>query len=129
MIQSNLNLLQHTHQTEPSLRHHLSTRLESALQSMHTPPAAPVAFEDQDNILLPHETDPTWTIFDENSMRLVSEQLFTRPPEETDSAASTQLQNSMFTTPFYDVFNNAADVPMDGWSGTMMRVFGNDGAK
>ncbi|BEJ12169.1 hypothetical protein CspHIS471_0206290 [Cutaneotrichosporon sp. HIS471] len=37
LIQYHLNLLNGTHQTAPSLRHTLSTRLETALQAMRTP--------------------------------------------------------------------------------------------
>lgn len=37
LIQNHLNMLTCTHQTAPSLRHTLSTRLETALQAMRTP--------------------------------------------------------------------------------------------
>jgi hypothetical protein len=37
LIQYHLNQLNQTHQTSPSLRHTLSTRLETALQAMRTP--------------------------------------------------------------------------------------------
>ncbi len=57
-------MLQLTHQPSPSLRHTLATRLESSLQNMHTPRSAP------DPEPLPNMYDPSWAIFNENSMAM-----------------------------------------------------------
>ena len=54
-----------THQPSPSLRHRLASRLESALQNMHTPRPAP----DPDPMLGVNEIfDNEWAIFDRESL-------------------------------------------------------------
>lgn len=77
LIQAHLNMLQTTHQPEPSLRHTLASRLESSLQNMHTPRPAP----EPDPMLLSNSSqnpnssyDDGWAIFDSNSIALAASQ-------------------------------------------------------
>ncbi|KAH7336457.1 hypothetical protein BKA65DRAFT_34448 [Rhexocercosporidium sp. MPI-PUGE-AT-0058] len=81
LIQAHLNMLQYTHQPSPSLRHRLASRLESSLQNMHTPRPAPEpeAMLDVTGNLADGSgngnVNDGWTIFDQRSMELASQNL------------------------------------------------------
>ena len=122
-------MLQTTHQPEPSLRHRLASRLESCLQSMHTPPAA------TDDGPVPG-FDPSWTIFDQNSITMAS-----LLPERQQLGTTTQngeTSQDATMSGIYDtqsLINQQAmsadgewfsyEQQADAWQSTLMRLFGN----
>lgn len=122
-------MLQTTHQPEPSLRHRLASRLESCLQSMHTPPAA----TDDGPVLTGF--DPSWAIFDQNSIAMAPQSIFserqqiaTNGPNEQDAAMSGIYhphpiisQQSMGS----DGQWFSPEQQADAWQSTLMRLFGN----
>ncbi len=90
LIQAHLNMLSCTHQPEPSLRHKLASRLESSLQNMHTPRPTP----DQDAMIdIAGGLDPSWAIFDQNSINLANQQLAMGRPLEPTGTTVTQQSN------------------------------------
>lgn len=144
-IQSHLNMLSLTHQPSPSLRHRLASRLESALQNMHTPRPAP----DPDPMLgiNAENFDNEWAIFDRESLGFAN---------QTQSINTIRQQGNVGGEPsgsrtnpmgsMQNVFDsretgNAAGYGMnegaddggwlpaeqysDAWQSTLFRLFGN----
>jgi hypothetical protein len=120
-------MLQTTHQPEPSLRHRLASRLESCLQSMHTPPAA------TDDGPLPG-FDPSWAIFDQNSIAMASLLPERQPLGGTAQNGGSGHDAAM--SGIYDAQSLINQEAMDGqwfsheqqadaWQSTLMRLFGN----
>lgn len=147
LIQSHLNMLQLTHQPPPSLQHTLATRLESALQNMHTPRPAP------ESEPLPNVFDPSWLLFDQNSMMTLGEGAGdsnrTSSHETSEVATGTGNPSTMI---IFSAGNGSADLRMgprvshnyhdgiqedesgqwlsneqytDAWQNTLSRLFGN----
>ena len=137
LIQAHLNMLSCTHQPEPSLRHKLANRLETALQNMHTPRPAP----EQDPMMDISSSglDSSWAIFDQNSIVLANQQLQVgRPLEHTSPAApqSTNLQmqaaydanlasQESFTIDLQGGQWMSNEQYSDAWQSTLFRLFGS----
>ena len=122
-------MLQTTHQPEPSLRHRLASRLESCLQSLHTPPAA----TDDGPVLTGF--DPSWAIFDQNSIAMAPQLIL---PERQQIASSTQNGQDAAMSGIYDHHSmlNQQTIGSNGqwyspeqqaeaWQSTLQRLFGN----
>lgn len=138
-------MLSLTHQPSPSLRHRLASRLESALQNMHTPRPAP----DPDPMLgiNAENFDNEWAIFDRESLGFAN---------QTQSINTIRQQGNVGGEPsgsrtnpmgsMQNVFDsretgNAAGYRMnegaddggwlpaeqysDAWQSTLFRLFGN----
>ncbi|KAE9366109.1 hypothetical protein N431DRAFT_351743 [Stipitochalara longipes BDJ] len=143
-IQSHLNMLTLTHQPSPSLRHRLASRLESALQNMHTPRPAP----DPDPMLgiNAESFDNEWAIFDRESLGFANQSQSLHPirqqinDSEQRGARVTQMnglesvfdpRNEGSGTGY--VMNEGDDdggwLPAeqysDAWQSTLFRLFGN----
>ena len=129
LVNTHLNMLQTKHQPEPSLRHLLANRLESCLQSMHTPPAA----TDDGPVLA--EFDPSWAIFDQNSIALAPQSIL---PERQQIASSSQNGQDASMSDIYDHHSMLNQQTMgsngqwyspeqqtDAWQSTLLRLFGN----
>ena len=146
LVQGHLNTLRSTHQPEPSLRHRLANRLESAMQNMHTPPSDlqefPTSLENSD-------LDSSWAIFDRNNLRLASPSWFRNehlpqsqtPPRiippvsqipQVESKTGTWTQYEAQAVPpqqMSDEINGNWDYYgqyNDTWTSTFLRLFGND---
>jgi len=128
LVQGYLNMLQRTHRPAPSLHHTLANRLETWLQSMSTPPAI-----DPD---LPHLVfDPSWSLFDQNSMRIASESYYQQTPpiglpdgENSPTMSHPHNQNLGIQNPqnFANADSwNGYEHPPDSWPSNLLRLFGN----
>jgi hypothetical protein len=145
-IQSHLNMLTLTHQPSPSLRHRLASRLESALQNMHTPRPAP----DPDPMLGINESfDNEWAIFDRESLGFASQsQAPSMNPvhqqvNDAGEGSGARVNQTGGLESVFDarnggsgagyIMNEGADdggwLPTeqysDAWQSTLFRLFGN----
>ena len=143
-IQSHLNMLTLTHQPSPSLRHRLASRLESALQNMHTPRPAP----DPDPMLgiNAESFDSEWAIFDRESLGFANQtQLQSVNPvhQQSEKSEGSRVNpmggmQSVFDSretgsgAGYVVDDDADDGGWlsteqysDAWQSTLFRLFGN----
>jgi hypothetical protein len=122
-------MLQTTHQPEPSLRHRLASRLESCLQSMHTPPAAA---DDAPGLI---GFDPSWAIFDQNSIAMVPQSILPERHQITSHAQNGQDAAMSGIYDHHSIINQQAmgsdgqwfspEQQADAWQSTLMRLFGN----
>jgi hypothetical protein len=138
-------MLSLTHQPSPSLRHRLASRLESALQNMHTPRPAP----DPDPMLgiNAESFDNEWAIFDRESLGFANQTQsinIIRQQGSEGGEPSSSRTNPMGS--MQNVFDsrdtgNAAGYGMnegaddggwlpaeqysDAWQSTLFRLFGN----
>ncbi|KAF2707307.1 hypothetical protein K504DRAFT_483431 [Pleomassaria siparia CBS 279.74] len=123
LVNGHLNKLQKTHRPAPSLHHTLANRLETWLQGMNTPPASGLQ---QSNF------DPTWSLFDQNSIRLVSESNYeqdglssvaiaTRPLQDSNATLDIQQQQSFGDNESWNAFEHQ----METWPSNLVRLFGN----
>ena len=136
-----------THQPSPSLRHRLASRLESALQNMHTPRPAP----DPDPMLGINESfDNEWAIFDRESLGLSNQsQAQSMEPvrQQVDDVAEGSVARVSYMGGLESVFDarNEGNAPgyvlkegvdgggwlpaeqySDAWQSTLFRLFGNN---
>ncbi|ORY11746.1 hypothetical protein BCR34DRAFT_483798 [Clohesyomyces aquaticus] len=124
LVQDHLNKLQKTKRPAPSLHHTLANRLETWLQSMNTPPTA---------ILPLPEFDPSWSLFDQNSIRIASEAYYQLDPTtdiSTADGSTTQTHGSSLESPpqpgygnpdFWNPYGHS----MGTWPSGLTRLFGN----
>ena len=127
LVNVHLNMVQNTHQPEPSLRHRLASRLESSLQSMHTPPAV------TDDVPVIAEFDPSWAIFNQNSIAIAPHSTL---PERQPIHANVQNGPDASMSGIFDhtMLNQQAigsgewfnpEQQTDAWQSTLLRLFGN----
>ncbi|TVY80419.1 hypothetical protein LSUE1_G003275 [Lachnellula suecica] len=126
LIQAHLNMLQTTHQPEPSLRHRLADRLESSLQSMHTPRSAP----DPDPMLdiTSANFDSSWAIFDQNSIQSMLQEMQPNPAAGLgQSSRMTGLyeNNGQQVSEFQGEGQGQLSGNEDAWQSTLFRLFGS----
>jgi hypothetical protein len=141
-IQPHLNMLTLTHQPSPSLRHRLASRLESALQNMHTPRPAP-----DPNPMLginAESFDNEWAIFDRESLSFANQTQSMSPVRQPGEGGEGSRVNpiggmqSVFDSRETGngagyVMNEGADdggwLPTeqcsDAWQSTLFRLFGS----
>jgi hypothetical protein len=143
-IQSHLNMLTLTHQPSPSLRHRLASRLESALQNMHTPRPAP----DPDLMLgiNAESFNNDWAIFDRESLGLANQtqsQPMDPVRQQGERSEGSRVNPGGGMLSVFDsreteteagyVINGGADDGgwlhteqySDAWQSTLFRLFGN----
>jgi hypothetical protein len=120
-------MLRRTHQPAPSLHHTLAKRLENWIQSMSSPPAA-----DPNPSQL--EVDPSWSLFDQNSIRIASEPFFQQnhlhAVSNEDSSNDIPQSNSTSGLQDHQRFSNTEpwngyEHPPDTWPTNLLRLFGN----
>lgn len=138
-------MLSLTHQPSPSLRHRLASRLESALQNMHTPRPAP----DPDPMLgiNAESFDNEWAIFDRESLGFANQtQSINHVRQQGNEGGEPSGSRANPMGGMQNVFDsretgNAAGYEMndgaddggwlpaeqysDAWQSTLFRLFGN----
>lgn len=129
LIQTHLNSLERSYPSVSSIHTVLASRLQSAMQSMHTPPSS-----GQEFVFPGTHTDYSWTIFDQDIMSLANPSwLFDgsmgQVPNEVDrmqtasrvqSGSSEQYETSMLTGSAQDLVTPRRwGQPADAWSPTI----------
>ncbi|KAH8595745.1 hypothetical protein B0O99DRAFT_153855 [Bisporella sp. PMI_857] len=124
LVQTHLNMLKRTHRPAPSLCHTLASRLETWLQSINTPP-------DGNAELTQLEYDPSWAIFDENSIRLAPESLFQQLNDAPSNTENVQQSHDLtLMSPQSRGFGNTRlwsghEQVYDTWPPNFLRLFGS----
>ncbi|KUJ15456.1 uncharacterized protein LY89DRAFT_113348 [Mollisia scopiformis] len=115
LIQTHLNMLQTTHQPEPSLRHTLASRLESSLQNMHTPRPAPELLSTSAQVY-----NNEWAIFDSNSILQ-----FQNIGPGTGNGVGMSGFGAQQQFGDMDAQWLSGEQYSDAWQSTMFRIFGS----
>jgi hypothetical protein len=130
LVQNHLEKLRKTKRPTPSLHHMLANRLQSWLDNMNMSPTA--------NLVQPH-FDPTWSLFDQNSIQLASDSYYQQcaldngasvnthesaPQPHDASIAQAQQQQQNFGDPgLWGVYGQTTN----SWPSNFTRLFSNTG--
>ncbi|KAH3951409.1 hypothetical protein HBI56_079290 [Parastagonospora nodorum] len=126
LVQDHLEELRKTKRPAPSLHHMLADRLETWLQSVNLSP----------NLNLTQPVfDPSWSLFDQNSIQIASGSMFQQTAldagsdldnpsitGQTDADAMAHQQQQNYDDPgFWNVYGNHSA----SWPSNLTRIFGN----
>jgi hypothetical protein len=125
LVQNHLDKLRTTKRPAPSLHHMLADRLQSWLDNMNMSPTA--------NLVQP-QFDPTWSLFDQNSIQLASDSYYQQgaldnggsmnphesAPQPHDASVAQAQQQQNFSDPnLWSVYSQTTNA----WPSNFTRLF------
>jgi hypothetical protein len=125
-VQDHLDKLRSTKRPAPSLHHTLANRLDTWLKSIDIAPTA---------VLTQPEFDPSWSLFDQNSVQIASElysetgpftgiqsvDSLSKSPKSRNTSMNTQQGQGYEQQGFWNAYEHS----VSSWPSSLGRVFGN----